>query len=96
MAAAEAQPPSPSHDEEFSDEEELDWILGFVEPPSSPESLLRHRFPSKVGGRPAWLDPVRLPQPAQLAGPSGNAPLSFLLQVRSLRGCHGARRAMHA
>eukprot|EP00955_Chlamydomonas_euryale_P097344 365069-Chlamydomonas_euryale.AAC.19 len=28
------------------------WMLGFVEEPEAPTSLLRHRFPSKVGGRP--------------------------------------------
>jgi len=45
-------------------------------------SLLRHRFPSKAGGRPAWLDPLRLPGRAALACPlAGGAPCRFLLQV---------------
>ncbi|KFM23208.1 Programmed cell death protein 2 [Auxenochlorella protothecoides] len=69
-----------SEDEDV-EEEEHEWLLGFVETPLSPESLLRHRFPSKLGGRPAWLDPLRLPSPAQLAGPDEGSPLSFLLQV---------------
>ncbi|KAL6774401.1 hypothetical protein ACKKBG_A24860 [Auxenochlorella protothecoides x Auxenochlorella symbiontica] len=69
-----------SEDEDV-EEEEHEWLLGFVEDPLSPESLLRHRFPSKLGGRPAWLDPLRLPSPAQLAGPDEGSPLSFLLQV---------------
>lgn len=69
-----------SEDEDV-EEEVHEWLLGFVETPLSPESLLRHRFPSKLGGRPAWLDPLRLPSPAQLAGPDEGSPLSFLLQV---------------
>ncbi len=28
------------------------WMLGFVDQAESPTALLRHRFPSKVGGRP--------------------------------------------
>ena len=32
--------------------------LGFAEEPERPHFLRRHFFPSKVGGEPAWLDPV--------------------------------------
>ena len=59
----------------------LPWLLGFVEPPTSPLSLLRHHFRSKVGGRPAWLDPRALPTPAQLCCGVTGAPLDFLCQV---------------
>ena len=30
----------------------MQWMLGFVDAAESPSDLLRHRFPSKVGGRP--------------------------------------------
>lgn len=30
----------------------MQWMLGFVEEPERSTDLLRHRFPSKVGGRP--------------------------------------------
>lgn len=30
----------------------MQLLLGFVEEPEAPHALLRHRFPSKVGGRP--------------------------------------------
>ena len=71
--------------------------MGFAEPPSDgpptkpgvrptaggtgAPSLLRHRFPSKAGGAPAWLDPLRLPPRAALACPHTGAPYRFLLQV---------------
>ncbi len=32
------------------------WNLGFAEPPQRPTDLLRHRFPSKIGGRPVRHD----------------------------------------
>lgn len=56
-------------------------MLGFVDDPETPESLLRHRFPSKVGGRPAWLDPLDLPKREQLTCRISGRPLDFLLQV---------------
>ena len=75
--------PCRQSDDDWSDEEaeEHKWVLGFVEPTVSEHDLLRHRFPSKVGGRPAWLNPVGLPAPEQLVGPDGQTPLSFLLQA---------------
>ena len=70
---------------EDSDDEstttELEWLLGFVDPPRKRTDLLRHRFPSKVGGRPAWLDPVNLPSSNLLRCPVTNERMQFLLQV---------------
>ncbi|KAF8071111.1 PDCD2 [Scenedesmus sp. PABB004] len=72
------RPPADSDDEP---EEGPEYMLGFLDDPERPTDLLRHRFPSKVGGAPAWLDPLNLPTPAQLTcGVSGEA-LRFLLQV---------------
>ena len=59
-----------------------EWLLGFVEPPHHPSDLLRHRFPSKVGGSPAWLDPLALPTRDQLTCPYTGKPMQFLLQAR--------------
>ena len=63
-------------------EEALGWLLGFFEPPRNATDLLRHRFPSKVGGRPAWLDPLHLPPREQLTCGATGRPLQFLVQVR--------------
>lgn len=60
-----------------------EWNLGFVEPVAKPSDVLRHRFPSKVGGRPAWLDPLHLPTPEQLTCKATGKPLQFLLQARA-------------
>lgn len=75
--------PRKENDPDSSSEDEagLGWLLGFVEPPLRKTDLLRHRFPSKVGGRPAWLDPLHLPTPDQLVCPISRKHLSFLLQV---------------
>lgn len=79
---------SSSSDDEESENEEtntssssLPWLLGFVEPPTTTLSLLRHHFRSKIGGRPAWLDPCSLPTPAQLCCGVTGSPLDFLCQV---------------
>ena len=37
--------------------------LGFVEEAEDPEQLTSPHFPSKVGGKPAWLDNAHLPRP---------------------------------
>lgn len=71
------------------------WLLGFLEEPKDSCSLLRHRFPSKVGGRPAWLNPLDVPSPAQLSAPDGKA-MQFLCQVRRARDCTPLTRDEHA
>ncbi|XP_042523681.1 programmed cell death protein 2 isoform X1 [Dipodomys spectabilis] len=54
--------------------------LGFAEP--APAWRLRsEQFPSKVGGRPAWLGAAGLPGPGALSCPRCGRPLAFLLQV---------------
>ena len=35
----------------------LQWLLGFIELPENEHCLLRHKFPSKVGGRPVECRP---------------------------------------
>ncbi|KAK9794945.1 hypothetical protein WJX73_007647 [Symbiochloris irregularis] len=66
-----------SDDEQDVDEQ---WMLGFAEPADA-HDLLRHRFRSKVGGRPAWLNPEQLPSSALLRCSVSGQPLHFLLQV---------------
>ncbi|KAL0224755.1 hypothetical protein RCL1_002667 [Eukaryota sp. TZLM3-RCL] len=43
--------------------------------------LQRHHFPSKFGGKPAWLIPQNLPSPQSLECPTCFIPMSFLLQL---------------
>lgn len=56
-------------------------VIGFAQQPKSQSDLYRHRFPSKVGGKPAWLNPCHLPNPAQLQCGQCNRPLKFLAQI---------------
>ncbi len=68
-------------DSEEEDEEDVLVTLGFVQAAENEWKLQRHQFPSKVGGAPAWLDPVNIPEGDQTrCGACGN-PLGFLLQV---------------
>lgn len=54
--------------------------LGFAE--AAPAWRLRsEQFPSKVGGRPAWLGAAGLPGPKELACALCGRPLAFLLQL---------------
>lgn len=55
--------------------------LGFVESPEDLKQLTSPFFPSKVGGKPAWLDEENLPTPTQLLCDNCAKPLVFLLQV---------------
>jgi hypothetical protein len=73
--------------------ERCEWLLGFVEQPRKRTDLLRHRFPSKLGGRPAWLDPLHLPTEEQLTCRVTGKPLDFLLQVRRLGAAAAAATA---
>lgn len=54
--------------------------LGFAE--AAPAWRLRsEQFPSKVGGRPAWLGAAGLPGPAELSCARCGRPLAFVLQL---------------
>jgi pre-rRNA-processing protein TSR4 len=56
--------------------------LGFVE--NAEEFLLKSRFfPSKLGGRPAWLSLESLPTTEELSCCECSQPTSFLLQISS-------------
>ncbi|KAF9607484.1 hypothetical protein IFM89_036081 [Coptis chinensis] len=69
-------------EEDDDDEEEEEPVtLGFVEKPKTSNLILRHYFPSKAGGVPAWLDPIDLPsEKSRVCGFCGD-PLQFLIQV---------------
>ena len=57
--------------------------LGFLEPvePSDEWQLESRYFPSKLGGKPAWLSLEGLPPCSQILCPSCNLPRSFLCQI---------------
>ena len=55
--------------------------LGFAEEPDDCSRLTSAYFPSKVGGKPAWLDSTHLPVPEDLVCRRCGKPLIFLLQV---------------
>jgi pre-rRNA-processing protein TSR4 len=57
--------------------------LGFVEKCIDCVKLRSQYFPSKVGGRPAWLDLLNLPKPNELVCLNCGKPCVFLLQVYS-------------
>ena len=57
--------------------------LGFVERVDNPDQLSSPFFPSKVGGRPAWLDLRDLPPPQKLACGVCGKPSVFLLQIHA-------------
>ncbi|KAI3741770.1 hypothetical protein L1987_59447 [Smallanthus sonchifolius] len=68
-------------DEENEDDEQAPVTLGFVENPKHEWSLLRHLFPSKAGGTPAWLNPINLPSGKSCLCDICGEPLRFLLQA---------------
>lgn len=73
-----------SDDDDDDDEAAAPEVhLGFAVKPEGPMQLLRNHFPSKMGGTPAWLDPVRLPSTQQLQCLDSGLQLRFLLQVYS-------------
>ncbi len=55
--------------------------LGFVEPVCDSRLLESRFFPSKVGGRPSWLDLRSLPSTQRLRCPRCDRPMSLLCQV---------------
>ncbi|XP_072534313.1 programmed cell death protein 2 isoform X2 [Salminus brasiliensis] len=61
-------------------EKETGVVLGFLEE-AEPWQLHSAQFPSKVGGKPAWLSHVHLPGHPELVCEKCKLPLGFLLQV---------------
>ena len=55
--------------------------LGFMETDYEPWEVECRYFPSKVGGRPAWLDLKNLPAVTEMLCPHCQQPRKFLLQV---------------
>ena len=55
--------------------------LGFIENPEHSWILHRCYFPSKVGGKPAWLNPEELPSQESLQCPYCQNSMVFLLQL---------------
>mmetsp|Transcript_11343 Transcript_11343/g.24506 ORF Transcript_11343/g.24506 Transcript_11343/m.24506 type:complete len:562 (+) Transcript_11343:239-1924(+) len=68
------------NDDEGEEEEEA-AMLGFAVPAPNPSALWRNQFPSKMGGEPAWLDPVHLPLACQLTCQATRRPMRFVLQL---------------
>lgn len=58
-------------------------MLGTIDKTSIPEpfKLTSRFFPSKVGGKPAWLDLKHIPVASELACSKCNIPLVFLCQL---------------
>ena len=54
--------------------------LGFLEK-TEPWLLASRFFPSKVGGRPSWLDLKNIPQELKCEKEKCGKPLTFLLQI---------------
>eukprot|EP00053_Salpingoeca_punica_P018057 m.175461 g.175461 ORF g.175461 m.175461 type:complete len:365 (+) comp17349_c1_seq1:448-1542(+) len=59
------------------------WQLGFVDDPTDVRLLNSAYFPSKVGGKPAWLKLENLPTSDRLECTTCGEPLLFLLQLYS-------------
>lgn len=57
--------------------------LGFVEE-CEPWLLTNKYFPSKVGGKPAFLDLQHVPKPSELQCTKCKEPMNFICQVRNL------------
>ncbi|KAH8394626.1 hypothetical protein KR222_000301, partial [Zaprionus bogoriensis] len=55
--------------------------LGYAEEPDDPGWLSNRYFPSKLGGRPAWLELEALPTTSQLQCKKCQAPQTFLCQL---------------
>ena len=83
-------------DDESSDDIVYFVSLGFAREPESSTLLLRNHFPSKLGGPPAWLDPVQLPLDAdELRCQASGEGLRFLLQLYAPLDEGDETRAFH-
>ena len=55
-------------------------VLGFLEENKFDWELHRAAIPNKFGGKPAWLNPRKVPSKNELACPSCGKVCTFLLQ----------------
>ena len=62
-------------------DDELMVTLGFVQAVDEEWKMARQQFPCKVGGTPAWLDPVKIPEGESTQCGICSNPLQFLVQV---------------
>lgn len=70
--------------------------LGFIEPCEAADFLQNIHFPSKVGGRPAWLDLENVPAPDALKCDLCQDQCTFLLQLyASLEKEHAFHRTLY-
>lgn len=74
-----------------TDKSEID--LGFAEE-CEPWLLTNTYFPSKIGGRPAWLNLENLPVPDELKCSKCNESLVFLCQVMLCVNCGFVKRSL--
>eukprot|EP00736_Rhodelphis_marinus_P007330 Rmarinus@m.3919 len=58
-------------------------LLGFLEEVENSKHLESRFFPSKAGGKPAWLDPARLPDTTSLTCSKCSKQMMFLVQIYS-------------
>mmetsp|Transcript_17857 Transcript_17857/g.24929 ORF Transcript_17857/g.24929 Transcript_17857/m.24929 type:complete len:525 (-) Transcript_17857:57-1631(-) len=70
------------YDEDLDESLPSGTLLGFAEPPEFP--LVSKFFPSKVGGKPAWLNLRNIPEAPKC--PKCAQVMSFLLQIYAARG----------
>lgn len=85
MSDSEHDETGDTSDDEEEEEEEVELVGNLGDPPSRDERklLTRSNFPSKVGGKPAWLVPQSLPDTKCKAC---GRPMRFLMQVHASRG----------
>lgn len=55
--------------------------LGFAEK-NDAAKLINRYFPSKIGGKPAWLDVTNLPSATDLSCRVCSLPMTFVCQVK--------------
>ncbi len=75
--------PTNSAEEEEEEEEKQGTgvVVAFAEEVEDDRYLFRSFFPSKIGGKPAWLNPQNIPKEKDLRCENCKKTLHFLLQV---------------
>lgn len=80
----------------FGNERKMSSIvveMGFAEK-KEPEWLTNRYFPSKIGGKPAWLDLDLIPSAEDLACRNCSAPMTFICQVNQSNGPQTCKSVM--